>query len=31
MKLGWSIVHSIEFRRIMGETTDREKQLASRI
>ena len=30
MKLGWSMMHSIEFRRVMSETTDREKQLASR-
>ena len=28
MKLGWSMIHAIEFRKIMNETTDREKQLA---
>jgi hypothetical protein len=27
MKLGWSMMHAIEFRRIMNETTDREKRL----
>ena len=28
MKFGWSMMHAIRFRRIMNETTDREKQLA---
>jgi hypothetical protein len=29
MKLGWTMMHSIHFRRIMNELTDREKRLMS--
>ncbi len=30
MKLGWSVMHSIAFRKVMNALPDRQKQLAAR-